>query len=119
MPTESQLLDTLISKGFIDPIAVWRISIWESGHLRSEICRTRNNIFGLRKNDYIYFKSWIECVDYMKRMEDIRWAKYSLSNSGDYYDYLYWCGYKTGRSRSVADLEYVKTLKTLNPPQSL
>ena len=119
MPTESQLFDTLKSKGFIDPVAVWRIAIWESGHMRSEICRTRNNLFGLKTRDYIYFASWLDCIDYMKKMEDIRWAQYSTANSGDYYDFIHWCGYKTGRSRSDEDLQYTKTLKTLDPPKSL
>ena len=117
MPTELELFDTLKSKGFIDPVAVWRIGIWESGHLKSEICKNRNNLFGIKKNDYIYFKSWIECVDYMKKMEDIKWSQYLINNSGDYYDFIHWWGYKTGHSRGVEDLKYVQTIKTLNPPQ--
>jgi hypothetical protein len=119
MPTETQLLDTLISRGFIDPIAVWRIAIWESGHMKSEVCRSRNNLFGLRTKSYIHFNSWLDCIDYMKRREDSRWAEYSINNSGDYYDFIHWWGYKTGRSRSHEDLEYTKTLKTIEPPESL
>jgi len=119
MPSETQLLDTLKSKGFRDPVGVWRIAMWESGHMRSVICKTRNNLFGLRTRDYIYFNSWLDCIDYMKRMEDIRWAQYSVDNSGDYYDFIHWLGYKTGHSRSNEDLEYINKLKKLDPPQSL
>jgi hypothetical protein len=52
----------------------------------------------------------------MKKAEDVKWAQYSINNSGDYYDFIHWWGYKTGHSRSNEDLKYTKLLQTLLPP---
>ena len=118
LPSSAELYDTLESWGFRDPLAVWRISMWETGYLKSSICREKNNLFGLRgKRDYLSFPDWKACVVAMKSLEDRKYAEYSVKKKGDYYDFIAWWGYKTGHSYSLSDKRYVELIKKLAPPK--
>ncbi len=118
LPTPNELYDTLEARGFRDPLAIWRVSMWETGHLKSSICRNKNNLFGIKAGkDYKTFASWQECVDAMKALEDRKYEEYSAVKSGDYYDFLAWWGFKTGYSYSLSDVRYVQLIKKLAPPK--
>lgn len=118
LPTPVELYDTLEARGFRDPLAVWRISMWETGYLKSSICKTQNNLFGLRgSKGYKTFPDWMTCVSAMKALEDRKYAEYSAKKKGDYYDFIAWWGYKTGYSYSQSDKRYVELIKKLAPPQ--
>ena len=117
-PSKEELYDYLVELDFIDPVAVWRISMLETGHLKSKISTEKNNLFGLRSTEeYKQFENWKECVKYMKKLEQKKWEKYVLTtNKSNYYDFIAWWGYKTGKSYSDDDIEYSLFLKKIKKP---
>ena len=73
----------------------------ETGGYTSKICKTHNNIFGLRKgNSYRKYNNYVACIsDYKKLIS----SKYK---GGNYYDFLEKLGY-------AEDPSYTKKLKNL------
>lgn len=73
----------------------------ETGHFTSKICKTHNNIFGIRKNNkYKRYSDFTACIaDYKKRIS----SKYK---GGDYYAFLKKLGY-------AEDPEYTEKLKNI------
>ena len=73
----------------------------ETGGYKSKLCKTHNNIFGLKKgNSYRRYNSYIACItDYKKRIS----SKYK---GGDYYKFLTELGY-------AEDPEYTQKLKDM------
>lgn len=80
---------------------VLRQSILETGHYTSKVCKTHNNIFGIRrKGKYVAYDSWIDCVaDYEKKIS----KRYK---GGDYYAFLQDIGY-------AEDQDYINKLKQI------
>lgn len=79
-------------------------AILETGHFRSNICKTKNNLFGLynsSKNEYFSFNHWSESVEAYKKMIQYKYKE------GDYYHWLDSIGY-------AADSLYVYKLKQIN-----
>ena len=79
-------------------------AILETGHFRSNICKTKNNLFGLynsSKNEYFSFNHWSESVEAYKKMIQYKYK------GGDYYHWLDSIGYAT-------DTHYINKLKILN-----
>jgi flagellum-specific peptidoglycan hydrolase FlgJ len=73
----------------------------ETGGYTSKLCKTHNNIFGIRKNNkYKRYSNYIACIaDYKKHIS----SKYK---GGDYYLFLERLGY-------AEDPEYTKKLKNI------
>lgn len=73
----------------------------ESAHFKSDLVRTNQNIFGLKKgNKYRKYSHWTECVkDYKRCISD----QYS---GGDYYAFLKKINYS-------GDKEYINILKQI------
>lgn len=73
----------------------------ETGGYTSKLCKTHNNIFGIRKNNkYKRYGDYIACIaDYKKHIS----SKYK---GGDYYLFLERLGY-------AEDPEYTKKLKNI------
>lgn len=73
----------------------------ETGGYKSKLCKTHNNIFGLKKgNSYRRYNNYIACIaDYKKRIS----SKYK---GGDYYKFLTELGY-------AEDPEYTQKLKDM------
>jgi len=73
----------------------------ESAHFKSDLVRTNQNIFGLKKgNKYRKYSHWTECVkDYKRCISD----RYS---GGDYYAFLKKINYS-------GDKEYINILKQI------
>lgn len=60
----------------------------ETGNFKSVYFKERNNCFGFRnKNGYMFFKSWIACIEYYARWQ----RKYY--KGGDYFKFLTKIGY--------------------------
>ena len=77
-------------------------AIHETGGFKSKLCKSHNNIFGIKKNDKEYkrYNSYIDCItDSKKRIS----SKYK---GGDYYVFLTNLGY-------AEDPEYVQKLKRI------
>lgn len=111
--------DTILSKTIVPPLnrenvekelirrnipcynIVLAQSILETGEYTSSLCKTHNNIFGIKKgNKYKYYTNWKECIsDYSKYFS----SKYK---GGDYYEFLIKCNY-------AEDIEYINKLKKI------
>jgi len=82
------------SIGIKNPEIVLKQAIYESGHFKSHIFQTKNNVFGFRKTkNYLYYKNWKTCVDFYKKWQD----KHYKDTTQDYYDFLQkinFCGNK-------------------------
>lgn len=119
-PSELELYDSLVARGFCAPDVVWRIAIWETGHLKSNLCVNHNNLFGIRQNsrEYRHFNSWLDCLDYMNDLWNRRYDQFvELCLGGDEYFFLQWWGYKSGRSLHPSEAYYVSKIKSLQLPE--
>ena len=79
-------------------------AILETGHFRSNICKTKNNLFGLynsSKNEYFSFNHWSESIEAYKKMVQYKYKE------GDYYKWLDTIGY-------AIDPLYIDKLKRIN-----
>ena len=101
MLNEKTVLAELIKQGVPHANIVLAQSKLETGHYTSELSKTHNNIFGLRKgNDYRKYNTYSECISDYKRLIS---SKYK---GGDYYQFLQNLGY-------AADEEYIIKLKKI------
>lgn len=76
-------------------------SILETGNYTSKLCKTHNNIFGLRKGkQYRKYDNYIECIADYKRLIS---SKYK---GGSYYNFLTNLGY-------AEDPNYISILKNM------
>lgn len=73
----------------------------ETGNYTSKVCKTNNNLFGIRKgNKYKSYNTWKDCIADYKRLFSDRYK------GGDYYEYL--------RSLNYAeDPKYINKLKEM------
>lgn len=103
-PTRKLVLRELRKLGVKHPRIVLAQSMLETGHYKSSLTRTHNNLFGFRtSNGYLRFKNWKESCAYYKRWQD---RHYNPSNHNSYYGFLRWIGY-------AEDPEYTTKLKTI------
>lgn len=73
----------------------------ETGNFKSSVCKSHNNLFGLRKgNRYRRYDHWTNCVKDYKRLISSRY------NDGSYYKFLKDIGY-------AEDPSYIEKLKQL------
>ena len=71
----------------------------ETGNYKSRVCKTKNNLFGIRKgNKYKSYNNWQESVNDYKRLISSRYK------GGDYYQFLEKINY-------AEDPAYVQSLK--------
>ena len=77
-------------------------SIHETGNYKSKLCKTHNNIFGMKKgNQYKKYNDYIECIEDYKKLISSRYKK-----GEDYYQFLSRIGY-------ASDPEYNEKLKKI------
>lgn len=120
LPSELELYDSLVSRGFCAPDVVWRIAVWETGHLRSGLCVNYNNLFGLKqsRSTYRHFDHWLDCLDYMQVLWNRKFEEFAESGvAGDAYYFLQWWGYKTGHSEHPSEANYIVHLKSIRLPE--
>lgn len=73
----------------------------ETGSYTSKVCKTKNNLFGIRKNNkYKSYKTWKESVSDYKKLISNRYK------GGSYYDHLI-------RIKYAEDPDYINKLKEL------
>ena len=76
-------------------------SILETGHYKSDLTKTHNNIFGIKKGkEYKKYNSYIDCIKDYKKLISSRYS------GGSYYNYLLKIGY-------ASDPEYIDKLKDI------
>ena len=77
------------------------LSILETGNYTSKLCKTHNNIFGLKKgNSYRRYNNYIECIADYKRLISSRYE------GGDYYQFL-------ERIKYAGDPQYTRILRKI------
>ena len=101
--TESNVLYILNLFDVQHPEIVLNQAILETGHFTSNICKQKNNLFGLydsANSEYMKFSHWIEsCIAYKNMVQ----YKYK---GGCYYEFLDNLPY-------AEDTEYINKLKSL------
>jgi uncharacterized FlgJ-related protein len=100
--TEKHLLSELKRQNVKHPQIVLAQAKLETGGFKSKVCKTKNNLFGIRKGKkYRSYNHWTDCVrSYKKLIQDDRY------NGGDYYVFLKNINY-------AEDPEYINKLKEL------
>lgn len=102
IPNKTSVLAELKKQNVPHSKIVAAQAIHETANFKSRLCKTHNNIFGIKKNDKEYKKydNYIACIsDYKKRIS----SKYK---GGDYYNFLV-------NMRYAEDPEYVQKLKRI------
>lgn len=95
------LLSELIKQDVKFPHIVLAQAKLETGNFTSRLCKTHNNLFGLKhRKGYYSFKTWQESVTGYKN-----WVQYKYK-SGDYYEFLDRIGY-------AEDPSYIQKLKVI------
>lgn len=99
--TKENVKKELLSQNIPHHKIVLSQSLLETGHYTSKLCKTHNNIFGIKKgNNYKYYNNWQECIsDYKKRISN----RYE---GGDYYQFLVNIKY-------ASDQLYIEKLKSI------
>ena len=86
--TKENLRAELIRQGIPHHEIVYAQALHETGNLTSYVCRTKNNLFGLRKgNTYRSYSDYSKCIADYKRLISSRYK------GGDYYAFLIRIGY--------------------------
>jgi hypothetical protein len=70
--------------GIQHPNIVMKQAIVETGWFKTKFLMSRNNLFGFRAKNYLYFKNWKESVVYYKNWQDKRYT----NKNEDYYAFL-------------------------------
>lgn len=100
---KENLYNELYAQGVEFPEIVLSQAILETGHFKSNACKIKNNLFGLRNSDGTYkdFEHWTDCVaaykKYIQKYEEL---------PTDYYEYLKNLGY-------AEDSTYIDKLKQI------
>jgi hypothetical protein len=103
-PTRKLVLRELRRLGVKHPRIVLAQSLLETGHYKSAVCKSHNNLFGFRvKSGYLRFKDWKDCCAYYKRWQD---RHYKPKEHKSYYGFLRHIGY-------AEDPEYTAKVKTI------
>ncbi len=92
--SENEVYCYIRSLGIKNPKIVLKQAIYETGHFKSKIFKSKNNLFGFRRSkSYLTFNSWQSCVVYYKNWQE----KYYRDTTQDYYIFLQkknYSGYK-------------------------
>ncbi|MFZ9939315.1 MAG: hypothetical protein ACO3GN_03390 [Bacteroidia bacterium] len=117
LPEPAVFYDSIQSVGFRNPIVMYQLAMWESANLRSHLAKERANLFGLRgRSGYLRFENWMHCLRYMKNLEERKYSAYPNKAKNDYYDFIAWWGYKTGRSYDPREFGFVQIIKKVPAP---
>lgn len=101
---EEGLIEALDYYGVLHPEIVYAQAVLETGHFKSNLCISGNNLFGLynsSKNRYYTFNHWAESVEAY-----INYIQYRYKPPNDYYEFLDKIGY-------AEDPDYINKVKKL------
>ena len=111
-PTKKQVYNKILEWGIEYPEIVWK-QAW----LESHCGKYSNNLFGFRNScGYLEFDNWVESIAEYKYWQDTRLEKYKeykKTDRIDYYDFIWWVGYKDGKRYSKAGKGYIDYLKKI------
>ena len=100
--TAELVYDCCVRKNLKFPEIVTAQSVLETGWYNSNVCKSKNNIFGIKgKNGYKKFKHWKEGVVYYRERIQNRYR-----SGEDYYGFLSRIGYAT-------DTLYIQKVKLI------
>lgn len=108
---EQDIYCYMVKIGVKHPEVVLKQAIYESGHFRSHIYQTKNNLFGFRNKRYITYDTWQSCVDYYKVWQN----KHYTNDSLDYYRFIQRMNFSgKNRQRYVSQLKNTRIKANLN-----
>ena len=111
--TKDSVYNYLIEIGVKHPKIVLKQCLYESAHLKSNICKSNNNLFGMKfprqrkttatkvKNKHAYYNNWKDSV------KDYKIWQNKYYKGGCYYDFILTSGYCPHNDN------YIKTLKQI------
>lgn len=114
--TKEEIWDELVKQEILYPDIVLKQIKLETNYGKSGVGKYKNNLFGFRKtNEYISFKSWKESINYYKKWQERKIKQYLIEKASliDYYDLIWWSGWKDGKKYSSKGLNYIRVLKTI------
>jgi uncharacterized FlgJ-related protein len=123
-PNYELLWSELIANGIKYPEVVFAQAVLESGHFKSTVFKSNNNLFGMKypkvretlatgsNRGYATFYSWKDSVKDYKMWQDRFIQKRSISNRNEYLIYLdkIYCqttGYSTLLKRIIKKFDYL------------
>lgn len=83
--TEKNLFDYVELIGCTHPYETTAQALYESGNFSLKSSARYNNLFGFRDQDYLVFKHWTYCVDFMVKNYQV---KHKLTKNLDYYAWI-------------------------------
>lgn len=99
---DESLLKEIHAHGVVHPKIVLAQAKLETGNYTSKVCRTHNNLFGLRKpnGSYYRFKHWRESVKAYRDLVQYKYKphKYKPPGNHSYYKFLADIGYAENKS---------------------
>lgn len=110
-PTLKEVYNYMVEKECIYPEIHLKVIILETGWLKYG----GNNLCGWNPNPG--FAHWKECIDYLKNWQDTHFANHVKEEHNntecDYYHFLRWKGYKTGKKHHPKETGYTDYLKKI------
>lgn len=109
--TENEVYCYMEKIGIKHAEVVLKQAIYETGHFKSRIFKTRKNLFGFRRNKgYLRFDTWQDSVDFYKR-----WQEKYYHEEKDYYKFLQHKNYSGHKGFDYAgQLKRIKIRGSLN-----
>jgi|694.fasta_scaffold00580_6 hypothetical protein len=111
-PKLKEIYDYMVEKECIYPEIHLKVIVLETGWLKYG----GNNLCGWNPNPG--FKHWKECIDYLKNWQDTHFTnhvkeEHNNNTECDYYHFLRWRGYKTGKKHHPKETGYTDYLKRI------
>ncbi len=110
--TENEVYCYIKKVGIKHADIVFKQAIFESGHFKSHIYKTKQNLFGFRRTrNYLKFKTWQASVDFYKKWQD----KYYKNDEEDYYKFLQRKNYSGNKKFNYSkELKHIKIKRSFN-----
>ena len=115
-PTIENVYESIIKHGLSHPEIVLAQSILETGWYTSDVCLTKNNLFGLynsRKMEYYRFNHWEESVVGYKEM-----IQYKYKTGEDYYNFLERINYAESKDYNITIKKILRHVKDFKKTQN-
>lgn len=116
-PTKDEIFHELVKQDILYPDIVLKQAKLETNYGKSGVGKYKNNLFGFRKtNKYINFKHWKESINYYNKWQEKKIKQYICEKNAllDYYDFLWWVGWKDGKKYSELGRKYIIYLKKIS-----
>lgn len=115
-PTHKEIYNELIKQEVLYPKIVLQVAYLETHCGQGGVGKSKNNLFGFRGKEYFYFNTWQESITYYKNWQNKKLNKYYTYKNNtniDYYDFIWFIGWKDGKRYGEKGKNYIDKLKTV------